>query len=384
MFQRLCKPSKSNSFFLFGARGTGKTTLLTSLPFLDHAYKIDLLVPDEEMRYGMDAALLWAESARFKKGDWIVIDEVQKLPKLLDLVQKIIEEKKINFALTGSSARKLKRGGANLLAGRAFVYHLFPLLSREIGQKFNLDKALTWGTLPKILQFDDDRDRAKFLNAYVNIYIKEEIQVEQLVRNLDPFRLFLPVAAQMNGEIINYTNIARDTGVDTKTIQNYFQILEDTHLGFFLLPYTRSVRKVQKKSPKFYFLDTGVKRALERKATLPLAKSSSEYGNAFETWFINECMRESSYLGNDFRFSYLRTKDDVEIDLVIERPGRSEMLVEIKSTEKIDARHLRSLVHFRQDFPEAEFLCVSQDPKARTQDGIMILPWQEALKSIFQ
>jgi len=353
------------------------------MPFLEDAYRIDLLIPDEEARYSLNPSLLTEVCQKLAPSAWIIIDEVQKLPKLLDLVHKNIEERKINFALTGSSSRKLKRGGANLLAGRAFIHHLFPLTSSELGPHFDLLEALRWGTLPKLYEFNDEIDKSRFLNAYVHTYIKEEIQVEQLVRNLDPFRLFLQVAAQMNSEIINYTNISKDTGVDIKSVQNYFQILCETHLGFLLSPYEKSVRKVQKKSPKFYFFDTGVKRALEQKTKVPLAPGNSEFGNIFETWFINECLREISYRENDFSLSYLRTKDDVEVDLIIERPGKNSLLIEIKSTAQVDDRHIRSLIHFSKDFPDATLICASRDPIARTKGRVEIVPWDQALEIIF-
>jgi predicted AAA+ superfamily ATPase len=245
MYQRSLKPSKTNSFFLFGARATGKTTLLQEQEFLANALQFDLLDPELEARFALNPRLLLEQASKLSPGSWIVIDEVQKVPKLLSLVHKIIEEKKVHFALTGSSARKLRRGGADMLAGRAFVFYLFPLTYGESLQKgFELRHALSWGSLPKVVGYSEDLDRIRYLNAYVHTYIKEEIQVEQLVRNLDPFRLFLKVAAQNNGKIINYSNIAKDTGVDIKSVQNYYEILRDTHLGFLLEPFGKSIRKV--------------------------------------------------------------------------------------------------------------------------------------------
>lgn len=375
MFHRSIKLPKKNSFLLLGARGTGKTTLLSCQEQLRGSRRIDLLVPEEESRFALNPSELLEIAASMPKGSWITIDEVQKLPKLLDLVHKAIEECGVNFALTGSSARKLKRGGANLLAGRAFVLDLFPLTADEVGAEFDLANALAWGTLPKIYDFEEDSDRKRYLDSYVHTYIREEIQIEQLVRNLDPFRLFLQIAAQMNGEIINYTNIAKDTGVDVKTVQNYFQILVDTHLGTFLNPLDKSVRKVQRQSPKFYLFDTGVKRALEQSLTIPLTPRSTAYGNAFETWFVNECHRRISYLENDYRLSYLRTKDDVEVDLLIQRPGKPVVLIEVKSTDVVDNRHIRSLKHFSRDFPDADLFCISRDPRERLLENVRILPW---------
>ena len=194
----------------------------------------------------------------------VVIDEIQKVPKLLDEVHRLIEETDKIFILTGSSAQKLKHGGANLLAGRAFVYHLFSLSCFELKDQFNLDQALRWGTLPKIFSLKEDAEKNEFLRAYSDTYLKEEIWNEQVIRKLQPFRRFLEVAAQCNGKIINYAHIARDVGVDGKTIKEYFCILEDTMIGFFLEPFHHSFRKRLVEKPKFYFFDPGVVRSLAR------------------------------------------------------------------------------------------------------------------------
>lgn len=381
MIQRTLKPSAASSFFLFGPRGAGKSTLIQSLPFLKKARVIDLLKPYTEDRYRMNPGLLEKEASALEPGEWLVIDEVQKLPKLLDLVHSLIEEKKIKFALTGSSARKLKRGSSNLLAGRAFNYHLYPFIQAELGDLFDLDRALEWGSLPKVLSLESAEDKALFLESYVHNYLKEEIQVEQLVRNIDPFRLFLPIAAQMSGQLINYSNIANDTGVSYKTIETYFQILEDTLLGFFLLPFGRSVRKVQKQSPKFYFVDNGIRRALEGRLRSPLIERTSEYGNAFESWFIFECFARNQYLKKGYQFSYLRTKDDVEIDLIIRKPDGEEYLVEIKSTRSPRAKDLKNLHLLKNAFPRAKFFCVSRVVASQQWDHVRVLRWESAFKA---
>lgn len=380
--RRICRLPDNNSFFLFGARGTGKTTLLKSLPFLEKALFIDLLNASVEEQYSLRPHLLLEQAEAMKEGAWIVIDEIQKVPKLLDHVHILIESKKTNFALTGSSSRKLKRGGANLLAGRAYSFSLHPFTSAELGDRFDLQHALQWGTLPKVTALEAPRDKERFLRTYAQTYLKEEILVEQLIRNLDPFRLFLPVAAQMNTRMINYSNISRDTGVDYKTVQNYYQILVETNLGFFLEPYAKSVRKVQKQAPKFYFFDMGVKRALERKLTTPLPEQTSEYGEAFESWFVNECFRLNSYLELDFDFSYLRTRDDVEVDLIIDRPGAATVMVEIKSSTSVDERHVKALAHFREDFPGARLICACRVPQPQRIGEIEVLPYRDALKEI--
>jgi uncharacterized protein len=252
MVNRLIKLSKSHSFFVFGARGVGKSTLIRSLYGSDLNVVtfnlLDLKVEDD-LRTNPQSLV---EIARAQKPEWVVIDEIQKLPKLLDLVHLMIEEDKQKFILTGSSARKLKRGAGNLLAGRAFVYHLHPFTSVELGHEFDLLDALNWGLLPKTQALKTDEEKQDFLEAYCRTYLKEEIQQEQIVRNLDPFRQFLEIAAQMNGKIINFSKIAREVGVDTTTVQNYFSILEDTLLGFFLPSYHKSVRKRQISAPKYW------------------------------------------------------------------------------------------------------------------------------------
>ena len=265
----------------------------------------------------------------------VVIDEIQKIPKLLNVVHKLIEETQKKFVMTGSSARKLKYGGANLLAGRAFVYHLFPFTFLELKKNFDSDQALMFGLLPKIIEFDTYEERVAFLQAYSYTYLKEEIFSEQLIRKLDPFRRFLEVAAQTNGKIINYSNIARDVGVDDKTVKEYFSILEDTLIGFFLEPFHHSFRKRLSSKPKFYFFDIGVTRALARHLSIPLRAQTSAYGEAFEHFIILECIKLASYQNKEFRFSYLSTKDDAEIDLVVERPGQPLLFIEIKSKKSV-------------------------------------------------
>lgn len=382
MVRRLLKLSKEQSFFLFGARGTGKSTLIENTPFLKDALYFDLLDLDLEEEFSLNPSLFAQRVSAAPKGSWIVVDEIQKIPALLDSVHSLMEKKKYKFALTGSSSRKLRRGGANLLAGRAVLFSLFPFTHRELGEQFSLDETLNWGSLPRVSVLSEDIEKSRFLKSYVQTYVKEEIVVEQLIRNLEPFRLFLPIAAQMDGQILNYSNISRDTGVDYKTIQNYYQILVETNLGQFLESYSRSVRKVQIQAPKFYFFDIGVKRALERKLTTKLTPQTSDYGNAFEAWFVTECFRLNSYLELDYSLSYLKTKDDVEIDLVIERPDGSMALVEIKSSTHVDERHVRSLVHFKKDFPKAQLVCVARVTHAQNIHGVSVLPWKEAFKEL--
>lgn len=384
MFKRNLKISKTRSFFLFGARGTGKSTWLrTQKIFNKKTLTIDLLEPELEEKYALNPQRLLEElKGNPLKLSWVVLDEVQKVPKLLDVVHKLIETTNLKFALTGSSSRKLKRAGANLLAGRAIRHFLFPLTHAEQGDQFDLESQLNWGSLPEVINLKKPSERALYLKTYYESYIKEEIVAEQMVRNLNPFRLFLPICIQNEGEPLNFSKMASATGVDSKTIQNYYEILIDTHLGFFLNSFDRSVRVAQREAAKFYFFDSGVSRAVSRQLTIPLQKRSGEWGRHFESWFINECFRLNEYNQLDYKFSYLRTKDGAEIDLIIERPDKSVTLVEIKSTNRIEDRHLKHLKSFKKDFPEANYVCISDEKVPRIYQGILITSWMSGLRKL--
>lgn len=382
MIQRLVNPLKSNSFFLFGARGTGKSTLLSIYLKDEKSLWFDLLNPEVDDRLQRNPNNLIEQIEAQKEVEWVVIDEVQKNPKLLDLVHQLIEKTTIKFALTGSSARKLKRGSSNLLAGRAFVNHLFPLTFLELGEAFDLNNVLNWGSLPKLTEFHTETEKQAFLRAYALTYLKEEVWAEHLIRNLDPFRRFLEIAAQANGEIVNYTNISRDVGADVKTVQSYFEILADTLLGFFLEPYNRSIRKQQRQSPKFYFFDLGVKRSLDRMLTQTIKPNTYAFGKAFEHFIVTEIYRLNSYFNKDFKLSYLLTKDGVEVDLIIERPGLPTVLAEIKSTDNADERDTKHVEHFLKDFPSAIGMVLSLDPSPRKVGNVTIFPWQKGLEAL--
>ena len=383
MFPRLLQTTRRSSFFLFGARGTGKTTYIREAFDPDASLYLDLLDPETEDLYRRTPSRL-EQQVRALPGtvEWVLIDEVQRAPRLLDVVHRLIETTGKHFVLTGSSGRKLRRGASNLLAGRAFVHNLYPLTVPELRDAFDLDGALRWGTLPRIFSLDADEDRRAYLRAYALTYLKEEIMTEQIVRRLDPFRQFLEVAAQSNGTIINYTNIARDVGADPKTVMSYFSILEDTLVGFLLPAFHRSIRKQQRSNPKFYFFDTGVKRALDRTLDVPLNPGTYEYGKAFEHFVITQIVHLSQYRYPDWRFSYLQTGAGVEIDLVIERPGLPTAIIEIKSSERVDERDTRNLARFTGDFPEPLALCISRDPTRMDIDDILCMHWRNALAEL--
>jgi predicted AAA+ superfamily ATPase len=383
MFNRLIHLPESSSFFLFGPRGSGKTHFLKTHFAGSKVLYLDLLDPETFQTLSLRPKSLidrLEELPRIVR--WVVLDEVQKIPSLLDIVHQQIEIGRYKFALTGSSARKLKHGGANLLAGRAFVYHLYPLTAHEIGPAFSLPNALRWGTLPRVFSLKSDEDKRDFLRSYAHTYLQEEITQEQVVRRLDPFRRFLFIAAQMSGQIVNFARIAREAGTTVPTVQSYFQILEDTLIGFLLDAFHESVRKRQRENPKFYFFDTGVLRALGQTLSVDLPPHTYAFGTAFEHFLINEIQRLQSYKKKDYRFSYLRTKDGVEVDLIIERPGMKRALVEIKSTSRVGPDDVRALKRLSPDIPHSEAFCLSLDPAAQKIEGVRCLPWARGLEEL--
>lgn len=385
MFPRILKLPKKRSLFLFGPRNTGKSTMLEEQFNPKESFYIDLLDSEEEYRFKNDPKELERIVLALPENIlYIIIDEIQKVPKLLDIVHRLMRKKKQYFIMSGSSARKLKKGGANLLAGRAFVYHLFPLSFIELASQFNLEQALQWGTLPEIFTCNTDEEKQQFLRAYAHTYLKEEIISEQLVRNLDPFRKFLEVAAQSNAKIINYANIARDVGADEKTVKSYYSILEDTMIGFMLEPFHNSFRKRLSDKPKFYLFDTGVVRSLSRMTTQELLPSTSYYGDMFECYIILEIIRLSNYYQQEYKFSYLKTKDDVEIDLVIERPSKKLLCIEIKSTKLVTGEQISAFIRITKDIPDCEAVCLCQEKYTKKIGHVTVLPWQEGIKRILE
>ncbi len=380
MFHRLIQPPQ-RSFFLLGPRGSGKSTWLKK-EFGDSAFFVDLLDLKTQTKLIKKPESLAYELQTIvekKKPKWVVIDEIQKIPQLLDTVQSFIDKKQFCFALSGSSARKLKRGGANLLGGRAFERFLFPLISSELKDRFDLSQILNFGSLPEVFQLKRNEEKCEYLDSYTQLYLKEEIQEEQLVRKLPPFHLFIEIAAQMDGKIINYSRIADDVGVDTKTIISYFQILEETLIGFLLPSYHPSIRKRQKLNPKFYFFDLGVRRAVENSLGSPLVEKTTGWGRAFESWVINEIYRRNKYFNLRLRLSYLWAAENSEIDLILERPDKKTILLEIKSRNEINERNLIHLTKFRDSFANPSLICLSNDPVQKIIKGVHCYPWREWL-----
>ena len=369
---------------MFGARGTGKSTFVQSLFSKEDTVYIDLLKYDQ-----FEQLLLNPDSLEMlitKDAKWVIIDEIQKVPKLLDTVHRLIENSNVKFILTGSSARKLKVKGVNLLAGRAFVYNMFPFSAYELGDKFQLSEIIKWGALPNIFKFEQDEEKKLFLESYAQTYLREEIWEEQLIRNILPFRRFLEVAAQCNGTVINYSNIANDVRVDTKTVQSYFQILEDTLITFMLEPYHASLRKRQRANPKVYFFDLGIVRALTHDFSLDVSPSSLGFGCRFEHFLICELFRLNHYFRKNYNFSFIRESykngNSKEVDIVLERPGLPLALVEIKSTNCIREDHLVGLKYFASKYPKAELYCLSLDNTCKQSEKVKCLHWQKGIEEL--
>ena len=384
MIERELKFNTNNSLLLFGARGTGKTTLIHSLFSREKVLWIDLLTSADEDVYRRNPDELSRQINQVAPKT-VIIDEVQKIPKLLDIVHlEIKRHPDIQFILLGSSARKLKRGSGNLLAGRAFTFNLHPFSSFELGAAFQLDKVLRFGTLPKIYSLDHDLDKVRYLQSYVKTYLIEEILVEQIIRNADPFRDFLEVCAQMNGQIIVVAKIAKELGVDDKTVKSYFQIMVDTLMGFYLPPFNRSIRKRQRRAPKFYLFDPGVKSALDRTISNEILEKTQIFGDAFEHFVILECIRLNDYLETNYKFSYLRTKDDAEIDLVVERPNGTDILIELKSYTQTDDNDAMKVARFLDAWDrDVEGYIWSRDPHLKKIAGVICVDWQTGLKELF-
>ena len=381
MVHRIFKPLKTRSFFIFGARGTGKSTYLNE-QFSEEFHSVNLLEEKWESRYSSHPDLLAADLKALKPSPrWVVIDEIQKAPKLLDVVHQLIESTNYKFIMTGSSARKLKRGSGNLLAGRAFNYQMHPFTHSELGERFSLDLVLRWGSLPSVVSMNDE-ERTEYLRSYCQTYLKEEILQEQIVRNGQAFRGFLEVAAQENGKTLNFSKVARDIDVDTKTAQSFFQILEDTLVGFFLPAFSRSSRKSVKLQPKFYLFDLGVKKALERSLQQEVTPRTSSYGQAFEHFIICECFRLNSYNRLDYGLSHYQTTAGGELDLILHR-GREVFAVEKKSNDSIDPIDVARIARVAKPLKPTKVFYVSQDPTRSLVDGVHCLHWTDFLETLF-
>ena len=368
--------SAEETCFLWGPRQTGKSTLLKTL-FPDAAL-YDLLLSHEYRRFIADPSILRQECDarglnRATQKHPIIIDEVQKVPELLDEIHWLIENRGLRFILCGSSPRKLKRSKGNLLGGRGVRYELFPLIYREI-PGFSLSQALNHGLLPRHYL---GKHPQKLIQAYISDYLKEEIAAEALTRNIPAFNRFLEVAALSNGEIINYNNIASECGVSAPTIKEYFRILEDTLMGRFIPAFRKKVKRRVIGAPRFVYFDIGIIAQLTRRGEV---KEGSElFGRAFEHFIILEVLAHSSYSDLNYKVSYWRTASQFEVDLILE----NDIAIEIKSADRVVDKHLKGLRAFKEEH-DSKGILVSRDPRPRkTPDDILILPWQDFLERLW-
>jgi predicted AAA+ superfamily ATPase len=381
------------SAFLLGPRGTGKSKL--SEAYLaqqqlagKQTLSINLLSLRQQARYTQHPELFRSDiEFQLNASDLpllVLIDEVQKLPVLLDEVHYFLEQYprgRIQFLLTGSSARKLKRSGANLLAGRALSLSLHPLSLLEL--PLNLEKALQHGTLP--LYYLEQQQTSLLLEAYVETYLKEEVQAERLVRRLEPFQRFLEVAAQMNGKPVNYSACARDVGVSDYAIRDYYSILVDTYLLFEVPAWARSTRKQLSKTSRFYFFDCGVLNALLNEQSLQVLPGNRRYGNLFETFVVGEFFRQNEYLQTRRKFYWWHTTTNEEVDLVLDRGLQlAPIAIEIKSADSVDASDVEGLLSFESENQGARLFCVCRTSSPYSLGKVTVLPWNSGITEILR
>ena len=368
MIERILKvaDAQEESVFLFGARQTGKTTLLLKL-FPENRF-YDLLETDTYERLRRNPALLRHELASCKEGEIVIIDEIQLIPELLNEVHWLITRQQLHFILSGSSARKLKRRGVNTLGGRAVRNILYPLVSAEIPD-FDLVKAVNRGMLPMHYMATTERMLMKRLQAYVSVYLKEEIAAEALVRRLASFTRFMEIAALTDGEMVVYNNIAQDCGIDGKTVKEYFTILEETLIGYMVPAFTRTVKRRLNQSPRFYFFDVSLPNyLLHRQSMQP---GSDDFGHAFEHLMIQEIIAYLGYYEKENTLSYWHTYTGYEVDAVL---GDAQVAIELKSSHEVQSRHLKGLRAFQEEHPEARLIIVSLDVLPRLSGDIEIMP----------
>jgi len=372
------KLPKRQSIFLWGARKTGKTTYLKQV-FPSSIYynflETDLFISFSKEPYLLRQQLLAKENKQLQYP--VILDEVQKIPQVLDEVHWLIENKGLSFILCGSSARKLKRGRANLLGGRAWKAELFPFVSAEL-HEIDLLKVLNHGLIPTHY-LQDDVSCAKSLKAYIEDYLKEEIFAEGLSRNIPAFSRFFDAAGYSHGELVNYANIARDCAIDSKTVKEYFQILSDTLLGTLLEPYKkRQNRQVIAKAPKFYLFDVGVAGAVTKRH---ISEAKGEmFGRAFEHFIFMEIKAYSSYSGKDFQINYWRTKYGMEIDFVL---NEGEVIVEVKGTTRVESSDLKGINAFCSDNKPKKSLLVCREKEERLAGSARIVPWRKFLSQLW-
>ena len=348
--------------FLFGARQTGKSTLLKER-FKGEIY-YDLLDPELRKFFKRNPNALKEALKDKPSGTLVIIDEIQKVPELLDIVHSLMVDNGLWFILSGSSARKLKKSGANTLGGRAIPETLYPLVWPEVTD-FQLDRAVQNGMIPRHYMVEDATKRLK---GYVEVYLNEEIREEGEVRELDAFERFMEIAAISDGEMLNYSNIASDCGVSVKTVQSYFQILYDTLIGYEIPAYRKTVKRKIVQAPRFYYFDVGLANYLMGRYFLK--RGTDDYGHAFEHLVIQEIIAYKGYNDKKEIISYWRTYDKKEVDVVI---GDAKVAIEIKSSEQIKTKHKAGLRAFKEEHPDCRLILVSLEVVTRTSEDIEMI-----------
>jgi predicted AAA+ superfamily ATPase len=359
----------AQSFFLFGPRGTGKTTCIKHQ--FEHIHSINLLDESLYQSYLGNISLFAAELRALAPGSWVFVDEIQRIPNLLNEVHRFMEEKQLKFILTGSSARKLKSKGVNLLAGRALFKKMYPFLPEELGSAFNLDDALTYGSIPLVW---DSPDKKETLKAYVQMYLKEEIQGEAAVRNLPGFARFLPVAATMHGQLINVASASREVGIARTTLSDYLEILEDTLLVFKLRAFENKLRYRERKHAKLYWVDPGLVRAINNRFS---ELGPEEKGAVFEGFIAGLLKAYQEYRGlfDEFYYWAPASSQKLEVDFLLKK-DKEFIALEIKSSVKVHKEHLKGLKAIAElKGLKKRILVYTGDKKMRSEDGIDIWPF---------
>lgn len=380
-FLNLLELLKKKSFFLFGPRATGKTYLikqqLEGTGSQPKAIVINLLKSNIFLKLSQNPSELEGIilAAIREGGDipLVVVDEIQKTPLLLDEVHRLIEERGWRFLMTGSSARKIRRGHANLLAGRAWSASLFPLCSQEI-PSFSLERYLRYGGLPVVYSSENPEEE---LDAYVQTYLKEEILAEGLIRKIPPFARFLKTAALSSGNILNFTEIGNDAQVSPSTVREYYSILEDTLIGFMMEPWGAGKKRKAVMTAKFYFFDTGVTHALS--GTQTIDRNSNLYGNSFEQFMAMELRAYLSYHRIKETLGFWRTLQGHEVDFVL----GDHTAIEVKATQKISSHHLRGLKALEEEGLFKRFYLVTHDPIETIKDHVTFIHWKKFLEKLW-
>jgi predicted AAA+ superfamily ATPase len=388
---------RKKSFFVIGARGTGKSYFIKNQLIPDELRSeylyIDLLKSHNFTRYLNNPSLLREEIVQKLQsidGLCVIIDEIQKIPKLLDDVHSLIEDykEKLFFILTGSSARKLKKANANMLAGRAFIFHFPTFQPNEVDFQIQLNSIIQYGLLPEPFLEPDESFKQEFLQNYCFTYLKEEIQQEAIIRNLDSFSKFLELAAQTNGSIVNFSNISKQIGVASKTVKEYYSILEDTLVAIKIPAWERSVRKQLQKAAKYYFFDNGALNALTGELKTELKTRSFRYGQLFKNLVINEIAKRIHVNKFNYAMFHYRTNYGQEIDVILEDPATNKLLaIEVKSDDGsslTSVQKFAALHHFKEDFPHTSLYVFCRTPRAFTRFDITFLPFLDGLTVLSQ